>query len=416
MSGLQDHYTIIEYNGVRKRTHWKGNLTVKDFINLLENLFKVSRKAAPPEAVWISWSENGTGNAKVGLKEFVDRKLMNSVGAISVVLGSQAKKSQGQEKPNGNPTYEAPKPKATRLHPTGSAKTMASNLKERASHPAQSRFEASQFEHEMSPKHQSVTHEDGGDRFEEDITLKSSDIVTDHQASVVNSQDELPMDRITLQALHIDFVYRLLGKMNKVAVLHTVKSRKIAANIMKLVPLAGKVIPTIIHNRVATHQDESLELNVNNEFCFILKVNENIISNMHIYIEALNKPNCLEYLLQKFTMEQYRSEIIEEAVTLEEFTLLIKNAGCTRDQFIEALSKETGKVFSQGLLDLLLSICYDLYKCKSAKIIHKFAVKENESADLARSTAIKEDLIRLIKQVYYDLDLSVDLSYLALPR
>lgn len=413
MSSKADHYTIIEYKGVKKRTHWKGHPTVKDFINLMESLFKVNRKSISPESIWISFTENGTGLTRLNLREFFDRKLMSKVGNISISVGTQVQLQQAESKQNQIKLPHDGKPKGTTL--VHSLTSKPNRLKERASHPAESKFKQGNIE--KSPVAHSVTHHTDKGGNEDNMSLKSSNLLNDNQQSIANSQDGVPIDRITLQGMQLGTIYPLLGKMNKVIVLHTVKSHKVAKNIFKLVPLSGREIPRIIYNRVATPQEESLELNVNNVFCFILKVNDlSLIIDIHNFIESLNMPNTIEHLIQKLEEEGSRSQILIEPATMDEFILLIKNAGCTRDQFLEILSSETGKAVSQGLLDLILSVCFELYKFKTAQLVQKFSLKEAEPVDIEQSIRIREELIALTKLVLNDIDLSVDNFDRELPR
>lgn len=350
----QSRYSIIECNGYRKKMHFRGLPNSEQLIDLLISKFNLERSKAKPDSIQLSIA----GGHKIGLLEFIKKKMFRQSGKVSVFI-------------------ESPKPqiptKKVQLIPLGGfgdspGKLDKKEYKERSSYPASSPYR----ETTNKPKMSGELHK--RHPTQEQMSLKSSDLASENPHSMVYSHEDYA--KIILQEFHLALAAKVLGRMNKVVVIHTTKSFKVMKNIVKLVPLSGMEVPTLIYNKVAEKEDESLELNVNNDICFVIKMNENLVNNLHLFVESLNATNCSELLIKRFIAEEDSSQILCDSPTNEDFVTFIQKLQCNKEGFISAFKINSGKNLSQEGLDILLELCCHFYKYRTAKLIQNSQQKD----------------------------------------
>lgn len=351
-------YAVIDCNGYSKKVHFKGVPTAEELATLLVGKFKLDKNQAKLENLVISMSSNGE---QINIRDFAKRKLMGQASRLIVtVKASRPVKVEKQSGMNGKHSSVGHFPMRFTKAP----------IKERSSYPAAMYKEDQLYGPGISGFMRQPS--------QEGITLKSSEMTSEAHPSIVHSQEEIC--RLVLRPMRPELIQRVLGRLNKVVVIHTVKSLKVMTNVIKLVPRSGKELPVLVYNKVKSHQDESLELNVNNEICLVLKINENLIQNLHIFIECLNAPNSSELLLKRFSVEPGSSNILSDPVFPDTFGAFIRDLGCSRNQFITMLRQTGGRVASQETLDFLLSACCDLYKHQTSRVLYAGLSNRQEAA------------------------------------
>ncbi len=298
----QGFYTIIECDGMRKRTHWGGTMKMNDFCNLLTAKFGVDKSRIQSSKILVTFkgADGVRHENRFSLQEFLDRKLMQQAESLKVIFepSNQAtrqlqnntvasQQSKGFSQVFVQPFSSSHKPDD---HEPAAGIKHSSPLKALLTFP-NSQLHASNKNQEIEEINIEGKDAEKFGRFE-----NKSEILDSTGRSKENSPKKLVLQPFTLENL-----CNYLGKMSKVVVLHSSRPQKLLQNTLKLVPITSKEsAPIILYNKVHSLDAESVELNINEDVTFILKHNENLPIVLGLFSEAICKPNCTEFLVQKF--------------------------------------------------------------------------------------------------------------------
>src|SRR3990167_480016 len=197
---------------------------------------------------------------------------------------------------------------------------------------------------------------------------KSIDHGSEQVQSIASNQVN---SRLTIVALDENSIVRQIGRMNRVIVLHTMKTTKYLSKLLVLLP-KFTVVPTFFTNQVDSYSEESLELSINYEFSLILKC-EDLPTLMSVFCDSLAQPNSSEYLLKKVHQERQARDLLIQAVTLEQMIIFIKMID-QNEEFQKEVLKLWAHQNSNAIDEIsnVLEVIFCFYKFRVSSIIRRY--------------------------------------------
>jgi hypothetical protein len=148
----------------------------------------------------------------------------------------------------------------------------------------------------------------------------------------------------------------------------------------------------VLYNKVAHQEEESVELIVNPELALVLKYNFNLVSNLTIFTEALNRANSAEYLFVKIRTENNSQDILCDPIREDLFSNLLLLLGCSSQHFCDQVSIKVGTHINLETVSFLLSVVFNFYKHKISKLFASQTVKADVAARKPLPQSTKADL------------------------
>lgn len=197
---------------------------------------------------------------------------------------------------------------------------------------------------------------------------KSVDYGSEQVHSIASNQ---PSNKLVLVTLDESSIIRQVGRMNRVMVLHTMKTTKYLSKLLNLLPKFS-VIPTFFTNQVDTYAEESLELSVNYDFSVVLKC-EDLPTLISIFCDSLSQQNSPEYLLKKLHQERQNRDFLIEAVTLDQMISFIKMID-QNEEFQKEILKLWGNQDTNAIDEIsnVLEVIFCFYKFRVSSIIRRY--------------------------------------------
>jgi len=390
--------TIIEFERTRKRVRWAGAMeSLKSFQRLMETHFRVRPGLIGLDNTQLIFKNRQGQVCTVGLHTLFGQKLLRDCEVLKVKVGSsndasnfhlqqlpRAAQNQAGAPAQQRDTGETKDLEIRSLKDTDNPLNQAKNASD--SHrglPGQRDSLQSQQPVRSQPMRNSL----GSIPV---YSLKHKQPTNDGLSSgLVSVQSGNPEDRPGIQFLPFtaENLGRFLPSPNRLIVLHSTRTSKMLSNTLRLIPLSGKVVPQVLYNKVAHQQDEAVELIVNPELSLVLKYNFNLVSNLTIFTEALNRTNSAEYLFVKIRNENNSQDILCDPVREDLFSNLVLLLACSTQHFCDQVSIKVGSHVNLETVSFLLSVVFSFYKFKTAKLFSS----QNLKADIAAKKPISQN-------------------------
>ena len=413
------HTTIIQFEGVKKRVRWGGVLDkLKSLQKLIETHFRTDGNRIMYENTKVSVRDKQGRVKNASLKEFISQNLMNNAEFLDLKTNEvpriknlnldekESKRevdeleisskeieirslkddvyyqdlSNSRRKPHHPEIDYQTNKKRSQLQTGSKQKPTPKSLKQ-SSGP---KNEISTFDSRLARQ----THTFGGERDTFGNSMEYSQSINIRKSVTTEDERSLPI---------LDFTFENISKIqsgaNRLIMIHSCRSQKIMTNTISLVPLSGRVVPYLIYNRVKTPEDEAIELTVNPELSLILKYNTNIVSNLTIFIEALNRSNSSEYLFTKMRAEHKSEDILIDFVRENVFSALLKHLECHSETFLRtAADRIQNDSVSADALNLIFGLVYNFYKYRIAKMIPTQKLKNDLISKERLPVNVRDDL------------------------
>lgn len=197
---------------------------------------------------------------------------------------------------------------------------------------------------------------------------KSVDYCSEQVHSIASNQ---PNTKLVLVTLDESNIVRQVGRMNRVIVLHTMKTNKYLGKLINLLPKFS-VIPTFFTNQVDTYAEESLELSLNYDFSVVLRCDD-LPTLISIFCDSLSQPNIQESLIKKLYQERQSRDILIQAVTLEQMISFIKMID-QNEEFQKEILKLWGNQHTNAVDEIsnVLEVIFCFYKFRVSSIIRRY--------------------------------------------
>ena len=410
MSANRDatYTTVIEFEGTRKRVRWAGAMeSLKSFQRLMETHFRVRQGLISLDNTQLVLKNRQGVVNTVGLQTLFAQKLLKDCEVLKVKVGLSNSASSFQIQPLQTSAANQPGASA-QPRDTGETKDLEIRSLKDTENPLQL-AKAGPESHRALLASRDNLQMQGQIRSQQVrkslssipvYSLKHRQTANEGLSSGMvsiqsgNPEGGNPEDRQGIQFL--SFTAENLGTFlpspNKLVVLHSTRNSKMLTNTLKLIPLSGKVVPQVLYNRVSHQEDEAVELILNPELSLVLKYNFNLVSNLTIFTEALNRTNSAEYLFVKIRTENNSQDILCDPIREDLFSSLVQLLACNSQHFCDQVSIKVGTHINLEIVSFLLSVVFSFYKYRTAKLFTSQAVKADIAAKKPIAQASKSEL------------------------